>query len=53
MIDKSVLVYSCLFFFKIAETEADVQAAVSFAARYNIRLVVKNTGHDWYNSFVI
>ena len=32
----------------LAETEEDVSAAVAFAARYNLRLVVKSTGHDWY-----
>ena len=31
----------------LAESEADVQAAVSFAAAHNLRLVVKSTGHDW------
>ena len=31
-----------------AETEADFQAAVSFAAANDLRLVVKATGHDWY-----
>ena len=32
----------------LAESEADVQAAVYFAAAHNLRLVVKSTGHDWY-----
>jgi FAD/FMN-containing dehydrogenase len=32
----------------LAESEADVAAAVAFAARYNLRLAVKGTGHDWY-----
>lgn len=32
----------------MAETEADVQAAVFFAAQHNLRLAVKSTGHDWY-----
>jgi FAD/FMN-containing dehydrogenase len=31
-----------------AECEADVQAAVAFAADHNLRLVVKSTGHDWF-----
>jgi hypothetical protein len=31
-----------------AECEADVQAAVAFAADHNMRLVVKSTGHDWF-----
>ncbi|KAI6024238.1 hypothetical protein EDC04DRAFT_2934018 [Pisolithus marmoratus] len=30
-----------------ARTPQDIQAAVSFALRYNIKLVVKNTGHDY------
>ncbi|KAF5349637.1 hypothetical protein D9756_008853 [Leucocoprinus leucothites] len=30
-----------------ARTTEDVQAAVKFAARHNLRLVVKNTGHDY------
>ncbi|KAF7349206.1 hypothetical protein MSAN_01710000 [Mycena sanguinolenta] len=29
-----------------AETIADVQAAVKFSIKYNLRLVVKSTGHD-------
>ena len=32
----------------LAETEADVAAGVAFAAKYNLRLVIKNTGHDWF-----
>ena len=32
----------------LAETEADFQATVRFALDHNLRLVVKNTGHDWY-----
>jgi hypothetical protein len=32
----------------LAETEQDFQAAVRFAAKHNLRLVVKATGHDWY-----
>ena len=32
----------------LAETEADFQATVKFAADHNLRLVVKGTGHDWY-----
>jgi len=31
-----------------AETEGDVVAAVRFAHEHNLRLSVKNTGHDWY-----
>ena len=31
-----------------AETEADIQAGVAFAAKHNLRLAVKGTGHDWY-----
>ncbi|KAI0669873.1 FAD-binding domain-containing protein [Trametes maxima] len=31
-----------------ARNEADVQAAVLFAASHNLRLVVKNTGHDLF-----
>ena len=31
-----------------AETEADFQETVSFAAANNLRLVIKATGHDWY-----
>jgi len=31
-----------------AETEADFQATIAFAAAHNLRLVVKATGHDWY-----
>lgn len=31
-----------------AESEADVSATVAFAQKYNLRLVVKSTGHDWY-----
>ena len=31
-----------------AASEADIQATVAFARRWNLRLVVKNTGHDWY-----
>ncbi|OJT04823.1 hypothetical protein TRAPUB_4395 [Trametes pubescens] len=42
-----------------ARTVDDIQAAVKFAAEYNIRLAVKNTGHDFFGrsdargSFVI
>ncbi len=32
----------------LAETEEDMQATVKFAHDHNLRLVVKNTGHDWY-----
>jgi FAD/FMN-containing dehydrogenase len=32
----------------LAETEGDFQATVQFAAKHNLRLVVKATGHDWY-----
>ena len=32
-----------------AEGAADVAAAVAFAAKWNLRLVVKGTGHDWYS----
>ena len=31
-----------------AATGADVAAAVAFAAAWNLRLVIKNTGHDWF-----
>ena len=31
-----------------AETEADVAAGVAFAARHNMRVAVKGTGHDWF-----
>ncbi|RPD75195.1 FAD-binding domain-containing protein [Lentinus tigrinus ALCF2SS1-7] len=30
-----------------ARTVADVQAAVTFAAEHNLKLVIKNTGHDF------
>lgn len=30
-----------------ATTPADLQAAVNFAQRHNIRLVIRNTGHDY------
>ncbi|KAF8963273.1 hypothetical protein BDZ97DRAFT_1661819 [Flammula alnicola] len=30
-----------------ARSVADVQAAVTFAKRHNLRLVIKNTGHDY------
>ncbi|KAH9478073.1 putative FAD-linked oxidoreductase [Psilocybe cubensis] len=30
-----------------ARTVSDVQAAVKFAKRFNLRLVIKNTGHDY------
>lgn len=32
----------------LAETESDFQATIKFAHDHNLRLVVKNTGHDWY-----
>ena len=32
----------------VALSEADVQAAVAFAAAWNLRVSVKSTGHDWY-----
>ena len=32
----------------LAETEQDFVSTVKFAAKYNLRLVVKATGHDWY-----
>ena len=32
----------------VAQTEEDFQATVAFAQQYNLRLVVKGTGHDWY-----
>jgi hypothetical protein len=32
----------------VALVEEDFQAATAFASQYNIRLVVKATGHDWY-----
>eukprot|EP01045_Picozoa_sp_COSAG04_P013902 COSAG04_NODE_1011_length_8770_cov_3.106677_2_plen_672_part_00 len=31
-----------------AETEDDFRFAVGFAHKHNLRLAVKNTGHDWY-----
>ena len=31
-----------------AETESDFTATVAFAAKHNLRLVIKATGHDWY-----
>eukprot|EP00041_Stephanoeca_diplocostata_P031355 m.975489 g.975489 ORF g.975489 m.975489 type:complete len:662 (+) comp23941_c0_seq2:3854-5839(+) len=31
-----------------AQTESDVQAAVAFAQKHNLRLVIKSTGHDWF-----
>jgi hypothetical protein len=31
-----------------ARTAADVAVGVAFAAAHNLRVVVKNTGHDWY-----
>ena len=30
-----------------ARSESDVQAAVNFAKKHNLKLVVKNTGHDF------
>lgn len=30
-----------------AQTEGDIQAGVAFAAKHNLRVVVKGTGHDW------
>jgi len=30
-----------------ARSPEDIQAAVNFAAKYNLRLVIKNTGHDF------
>lgn len=35
-----------------AKTYADVQAAVKFAAKYNIRLSVLNSGHDFLGRYV-
>lgn len=32
----------------LAQSESDVQATVVFAAKHNLRLVIKNTGHDWF-----
>ncbi|KIJ68461.1 hypothetical protein HYDPIDRAFT_106660 [Hydnomerulius pinastri MD-312] len=31
-----------------ARSASDVQAAVEFAVKYNLKLVVKNTGHDYF-----
>ncbi len=31
----------------LAETEQDIAATVAFASKYNLRLAVKGTGHDW------
>lgn len=41
---------SALFpsFSVVAQTEEDFQATVAFAQQYNLRLVIKGTGHDWY-----
>ncbi|KAF9236125.1 hypothetical protein BU15DRAFT_77228 [Melanogaster broomeanus] len=30
-----------------ARSVADIQAAINFAVKYNLKLVVKNTGHDY------
>lgn len=35
------------------KTYADVQAAVKFAAKYNIRLSVLNSGHDFLGRYVV
>ena len=35
--------------FGLARLQADIQATVAFAAANNLRLVVKNTGHDWFS----
>ena len=32
----------------LANSANDISAAVAFASKYNIRVVVKNTGHDWF-----
>jgi len=32
----------------LAQSVTDIVAAVDFAREYRLRLVVKNTGHDWY-----
>ena len=31
-----------------AESYADVAAGVAFAAKHNLRVAVKGTGHDWF-----
>ena len=36
-----------------AETEADFVQTVRFAALHNLRLVVKNTGHDWCGAWLL
>lgn len=30
--------------------DADVQAALAFATKYNIRVVVRNTGHEYVDT---
>lgn len=32
----------------LAESGEDIASATAFASRYNLRVVVKNTGHDWF-----
>jgi hypothetical protein len=32
----------------LAESAQDISEAVKFASFYNLRIVVKNTGHDWF-----
>ena len=31
-----------------AESGGDISAGVAFAAKHNLRIAVKNTGHDWF-----
>ncbi len=31
-----------------AASASDISSTVAFASKYNVRLVVKNTGHDWF-----
>ena len=31
-----------------AESYDDVTAGVAFASKYNLRVAIKGTGHDWF-----
>jgi len=35
-----------------ARSAQDIQAAVRFANKFNLRLIVKNTGHDFLERWV-